>query len=109
MGAADLPGSVASFTVNINVTTAYRIYDLGGLTLPTSMLAAASAGRVRLSIAEAGSTGVHYDFAQTGAVGVELVIGLMHRQERGIPGRPQEVLLEGAWIEGSTLGPAPRV
>jgi LacI family transcriptional regulator len=55
----------------------------------------------------AGVTGVHYDFSQTGAVGVELLIGLMHRQERGVPARPQEVLLEGKWIEGSTLG-APR-
>jgi DNA-binding LacI/PurR family transcriptional regulator len=56
---------------------------------------------------QSGSTGVHYDFSQTGAVGVELLIGLMHRQERGIPGRPQEVLLEGDWIEGRTLGEPP--
>jgi LacI family transcriptional regulator len=56
----------------------------------------------------AGNAGVHYDFARTGAVGVELLIGLMHRQERGIPARPQEVLLEGDWIEGATLGPVPR-
>ena len=53
---------------------------------------------------QAGHTGVHYDFPQTGAVGVEMLIGLMHRQERGIPARPQEVLLEGDWIEGETLG-----
>ncbi|WP_442890210.1 LacI family DNA-binding transcriptional regulator [Congregicoccus parvus] len=51
----------------------------------------------------AGTTGVHYDFSQTGAVGVEMLIGLLHRQERGVPGRPQEVLLEGKWIEGETL------
>jgi DNA-binding LacI/PurR family transcriptional regulator len=55
----------------------------------------------------AGNTGVHYDFSQTGAVGVELLVGLLHRQERGIPARPQEVLLEGKWIEGATLGPPP--
>jgi DNA-binding LacI/PurR family transcriptional regulator len=51
----------------------------------------------------AGTTGVHYDFSQTGAVGVEMLIGLLHRQERGVPSRPQEVLLQGAWIEGTTL------
>lgn len=56
----------------------------------------------------AGNTGVHYDFSQTGAVGVEMLIGLLHRQERGIPARPQEVLLQGQWIEGQTLGAAPR-
>lgn len=52
----------------------------------------------------AGNTGVHYDFTQTGAVGVETLIGLMHRQERGVPARPQEVLLQGSWIEGASLG-----
>jgi len=56
---------------------------------------------------QAGITGVHYDFSQTGSVGVELLIGLLHRQERGVPARPQEVLLQGQWAEGSTLGPAP--
>ncbi|MBI2513552.1 MAG: LacI family DNA-binding transcriptional regulator [Opitutae bacterium] len=52
----------------------------------------------------AGVTGVHYNFSQTGAVGVEMLIGLMHRQERGVPAHPQDVLLEGKWIEGGTLG-----
>lgn len=56
---------------------------------------------------QAGITGVHYDFSQTGSVGVEMLIGLLHRQERGVPARPQEVLLQGQWAEGSTLGPAP--
>lgn len=51
-----------------------------------------------------GCTGVHYDFSQTGAAGVELLISLMHRQERGVPSRPQELLLEGQWVEGQTLG-----
>lgn len=53
--------------------------------------------------AESGYTGVHYDFQQTGAVGVELLVSQMHRQERGVPVRPQEVLLEGEWVEGTTL------
>lgn len=52
----------------------------------------------------AGVSGVHYDFSQTGAVGVETLIAIMHRQERGIPARPQEILLQGRWVEGTTLG-----
>jgi LacI family transcriptional regulator len=56
---------------------------------------------------QSGNTGVHYDFSQTGALGVEMLIGLMHRQERGVPARPHEVLLQGSWIEGATLGPPP--
>jgi DNA-binding LacI/PurR family transcriptional regulator len=51
-----------------------------------------------------GTTGVHYDFSQTGSAGVELLIGLLHRQEKGVPARPYELLLEGQWIEGVTLG-----
>lgn len=51
-----------------------------------------------------GVTGVHCEFSETGKVGVDMLIGLLHRQERGIPTRPQEVLLQGDWIEGSTLG-----
>jgi len=52
----------------------------------------------------AGITGVHYDIALTGAAGVETLIALLHRQERGVPARPQEVLLQGEWVEGTTLG-----
>ncbi|MBX3735763.1 MAG: LacI family DNA-binding transcriptional regulator [Candidatus Didemnitutus sp.] len=54
----------------------------------------------------AGISGVHYDIARTGAVGVETLIALLHRQEHGVPPRPQEVLLEGEWVEGTTLRPA---
>jgi LacI family transcriptional regulator len=54
-----------------------------------------------------GNTGVHCDFPQTGAAGVEMLIGLMHRQERGVPARPHEVLLQGSWVEGTTLGAPP--
>lgn len=50
------------------------------------------------------TTGVHYKFSETGALGVEMLVGLLHRQERGIPSRPYEVLLQGEWIEGDTLG-----
>jgi LacI family transcriptional regulator len=52
----------------------------------------------------AGTTGVHYDFSQTGSLGVEMLIGTLHRQERGVPTRPHEILLQGEWIEGTTLG-----
>lgn len=55
-----------------------------------------------------GITGVHYDFSKTGAAAVELLIALLHRQEKGIPASPQETLLDGHWIEGSTLGEPPR-
>jgi LacI family transcriptional regulator len=48
--------------------------------------------------------GVYYDPAKTGALALEMLIGMMHRQERGVPEIPHEVLLQGVWIEGKTLG-----
>jgi LacI family transcriptional regulator len=47
--------------------------------------------------------GVYYDPAKIGALAVEMLIGLMHRNETGIATDPHEVLLSGEWREGSTL------
>ena len=54
---------------------------------------------------EHGSTGVYYDSARIGALGVEMLIGLMHRSEKGVPVDQHEVLLSGEWREGTTLPP----
>lgn len=51
----------------------------------------------------AGYAGVYYDPARTGALAVEMLIGTLHRQERGVPELAHEVLLQGVWIEGLTL------
>jgi LacI family transcriptional regulator len=40
-----------------------------------------------------------------GAVAVETVVGMMHRQERGVPQHPQTITLEAVWIEGPTVRP----
>lgn len=50
-----------------------------------------------------GSSGVYYDPAKIGALAVEMLIGLMHRNDKGIPADPHEVLLTGEWREGHTL------
>jgi LacI family transcriptional regulator len=56
-----------------------------------------------------GHTGVYHDISQIGALGVEMLIGHLHRQEHGVPAVPHEVLIQGTWNEGETLGvPAPR-
>jgi LacI family transcriptional regulator len=52
---------------------------------------------------EAGSSGVYYDPDKIGALAVEVLVGLMHRNEKGIPADPHEVLLSGEWREGRTL------
>ena len=52
---------------------------------------------------EQGSSGVYYDPEIVGALAVEMLVGLMHRNEKGIPLHPHEVLLCGEWREGRTL------
>ena len=50
------------------------------------------------------SAGVHYDPAKVGALAVEMLVGLLHRNETGVPATNQhEVLLTGEWREGRTL------
>jgi LacI family transcriptional regulator len=51
----------------------------------------------------AGNAGVYYDPARTGALALEMLIGNLHRQERGVPPIAHEVLLQGVWNEGTTL------
>jgi LacI family transcriptional regulator len=38
-----------------------------------------------------------------GAIAVESVVAMLHRQERGIPEYPQTVTLEAAWVDGPSL------
>lgn len=52
---------------------------------------------------ELNCAGVYCDAQRTGALAVEMLIGLMHRSEVGIPASRHEVLLTGEWREGLTL------
>lgn len=54
---------------------------------------------------ELGCAGVYCDAAKIGALGVEMLIGLLHRSEIGLPTERHEVLLTGEWREGRTLPP----
>jgi LacI family transcriptional regulator len=50
-----------------------------------------------------GTAGVYYDPAKVGGLAVEMLVGLLHRNETGIPEDQHEILLSGVWQEGSTL------
>lgn len=52
---------------------------------------------------ESECAGVAHDPAQLGALAVETLVGLMHRNETGVPDAQNEILLTGAWREGRTL------
>jgi LacI family transcriptional regulator len=49
--------------------------------------------------------GVYFDPAKLGALGIEMLIGLLHRDDTGVPSDQHEVLLTGEWLEGTTLRP----
>jgi LacI family transcriptional regulator len=48
-------------------------------------------------------TGMYYDPAKIGGLAVEMLIGLMHRNETGVPAVQHEILLTGEWRENRCL------
>jgi DNA-binding LacI/PurR family transcriptional regulator len=66
-----------------------------------------SPGRVVLDLLEdAGALcGIDSGHAMIAGNAVDLVIGQLHRNERGIPSEPMKLLFEGRWVEGATLAP----
>lgn len=52
-------------------------------------------------------SGIDENVPSIGAYAVDAVVGMIHRNERGIPQRPVSQLLEGVWTPGRTLGPQP--
>ena len=45
--------------------------------------------------------------SEIGSVAIDLLIGMIHRQERGIPATPQRIHVEGRWLPGKTLQQQP--
>ena len=51
-------------------------------------------------------SGMKKNSFQIGEMAVDLVIDMLHRNERGIPIYPYLLMVEGSWVEGNTLRPA---
>lgn len=47
--------------------------------------------------------GIYQNGPAVGAVAVEFLVGMIQRNERGIPGLPHSILVEGTWRDGDTL------
>lgn len=56
-----------------------------------------------LPSAETELAGVIENSPAIGSVAVDFLIGMIHRQERGIPSNPQRIHVEGQWLPGKTL------
>jgi LacI family transcriptional regulator len=55
-----------------------------------------------------GLSGVYENYDLIGASAVDMLVGQLHRNERGVPAEPKHTLLPGRWMEGSTLRARPR-
>ncbi len=52
-------------------------------------------------------SGVNENPRQVGTAAVDFVLGMIHRNERGVPTLPQRLLIDGAWIDGKTVRSRP--
>jgi DNA-binding LacI/PurR family transcriptional regulator len=48
-------------------------------------------------------SGITQNFQKVGEVAFDHLVGMLHRGERGIPAIPIRLLVEGTWVEGSTV------
>jgi DNA-binding LacI/PurR family transcriptional regulator len=55
-----------------------------------------------LDVVEPGAWGVQYRSEELGAAAVEMVVGQIHRNERGLPRVPQTLLIDGIWVSDGT-------
>jgi LacI family transcriptional regulator len=47
--------------------------------------------------------GIYQNGPAIGAVAVDFLIGMIQRNERGVPALPHSLLVEGTWVEGKTV------
>lgn len=62
-------------------------------------------GFVHLNCADQSGTfaGIYQNGPAIGAVAVDFLIGMIHRNERGLPTLPHSLLVEGTWVNGKTV------
>jgi DNA-binding LacI/PurR family transcriptional regulator len=62
-------------------------------------------GFVHLNCADQGGqfAGIYQNGPTIGAAAVDYLIGMIHRNERGVPALPHSLLIEGTWVPGKTV------
>jgi LacI family transcriptional regulator len=48
-----------------------------------------------------GFSGIHLDPGILGSLAVDMVVGMLHRGETGLPTEPHHVMVPGRWVEGA--------
>jgi LacI family transcriptional regulator len=54
-------------------------------------------------------SGMKKNSFQIGVMAIDLLVDMLHRNERGIPVRPYLLMVEGSWVEGNTLRKPPGI
>lgn len=52
-------------------------------------------------------SGVYQNGREIGIAAADMLVDVLHRNERGIPPFPRTMLIEGAWVRGTTICPQP--
>lgn len=60
-----------------------------------------------LAVTSGPLSGICEDNGRLGRIAVDFLIAMLQRGERGIPEHPQQLLVEGAWVSGTSLRPLP--
>jgi len=60
-------------------------------------------GMVCLSETNKGFSSINQNSREVGIAAVDLLVSMLHRNERGIPQIPRRLLIEGTWQEGNTI------
>ncbi|RRK01053.1 LacI family transcriptional regulator [Opitutaceae bacterium TAV4] len=74
-----------------------------GLRTPTDVALA----NVDLNETMPGITGINQNALQVGAASVDLLLSQMRTGERGLPGIPRTLMVDGDFVQGTTTRPAP--
>lgn len=84
---------------------AHSMKDLERITQGTGLRFPHDIGGVCLSVRETdkGCAGIDQNSEEIGAAGVDLLVSLMHANERGVATAPRRLLIEGKWVDGSTI------
>jgi DNA-binding LacI/PurR family transcriptional regulator len=95
---------IEEYQLDALLTSDYRILDVlksEGIKLPKDIGVAG----LSLPSADTPLAGVVEDSTQIGAVAMDLLVGMVQRDEKGVPASPLRTHLEGIWHEGATLHP----
>ncbi len=80
--------------------------SLRGILARLGYLVPQDIGLVTTSVVDGSAdAGIYQNSDEIGRAAIQLLISLIHHNERGIPRVRREVLVEGDWVNGSTLPP----